>query len=178
MKNNRTKMLVICALFASLTALCAWIALPIGPVPISLATLAVMLCGQVLGWKYGVLSQAVYILLGLAGVPVFAGFRASSALMGPTAGYILGYLPCALVGGLSLPRLQKALWGRCLLLALGTLACYALGTVWFMHLTGRGLAESLSLCVLPFLPGDGAKIIVAALLSPRLRKALSSLRLF
>ena len=172
MKKMTTRMLVSCALFAALTAVCAWIAIPIGPVPISLATFAVMMCGLLLGWKYGVIAIAVYILLGLAGVPVFANFKAASALMGPTGGYIIGYLPYALLAGLAVPRLQEKFFGRCVLLVLGTIACYALGTGWFMHATGRTLGESMGLCVLPFLPGDAAKILLSAFLAPRLRKAL------
>ena len=172
MKKMTTRMLVFCALFAALTAVCAWIAIPIGPVPISLATFAVMMCGLLLGWKYGVIAIAVYILLGLAGVPVFANFKAASALMGPTGGYIIGYLPYALLAGLAVPRLQEKFFGRCVLLVLGTIACYALGTGWFMHATGRTLGESMGLCVLPFLPGDATKILLSAFLAPRLRKAL------
>ena len=172
MKKMTTRMLVFCALFAALTAVCAWIAIPIGPVPISLATFAVMMCGLLLGWKYGVIAIAVYILLGLAGVPVFANFKAASALMGPTGGYIIGYLPYALLAGLAVPRLQEKFFGRCVLLVLGTIACYFLGTAWFIHATGRSLAESIGLCVLPFLPGDAAKILLSAFLAPRLRKAL------
>lgn len=174
MKSMTTRMLVYCAVFAALIAVCAWIAIPIGPVPISLATFAVMMCGLVLGWKYGVIAVAVYILLGLAGAPVFAGFKAASALMGPTGGYIVGYLPYALLAGLPLPRLQESFPGRCLLLALGTIACYALGTGWFMASTGRTLCESMGLCVIPFLPGDAAKILLCAFLAPRLRKALKT----
>lgn len=165
-------MLVFCALFAALTAVCAWIALPIGPVPISLATFAVMMCGLILGWKYGTIAIAVYILLGLVGVPVFANFKAASALMGPTGGYIVGYLPYAFLAGLAVPKLQEKFLGRCLLLLCGTVCCYTLGTAWFMHATGRGLAESMGLCVLPFLPGDAAKIALSAFLAPRLRKAI------
>ena len=172
MKHVNTRMLVFCALFAALTAVCAWIALPIGPVPISLSTFAVMMCGLILGWKYGVIAIAVYILLGLVGVPVFANFKAASALMGPTGGYIIGYLPYALLAGLAIPSLQEKFWGRCVLLVLGTIACYTLGTAWFMHSTGRTLGESMGLCVIPFLPGDAAKIILSALLAPRLRKAM------
>ena len=130
------------------------------------------MCGLLLGWKYGVIAIAVYILLGLAGVPVFANFKAASALMGPTGGYIIGYLPYALLAGLAVPRLQEKFFGRCVLLVLGTIACYALGTGWFMHATGRTLGESMGLCVLPFLPGDAAKILLSAFLAPRLRKAL------
>lgn len=172
MKNTNTRMLVFCALFAALTAVCAQLAIPVGPVPISLATFAVMMCGLLLGWKYGLISIAVYILLGIVGVPVFANFKAGAALMGPTGGYIIGYLPYAALAGLAVPALQRPFWGRCMLLVLGTIACYFLGTAWFIHATGRSLAESMGLCVLPFLPGDAAKILLSAALAPRLRKAL------
>lgn len=172
MKTSRIETLVYCALFAALTAVFAQIVIPIQPVPISLATFAVMMCGLLLGWKYGALAVIVYILLGLVGVPVFAGFKnGAAALAGPTAGYIIGYIPYALLAGLAFPRFEKNFRGRCLLLAAGAVILYLLGTAWFMIQSGRGLWDSLSLCVLPFLPGDAAKIVLAALLAPRLRKA-------
>ena len=177
MQHTTPRSLAYCALFAALITVCTWIAIPIGPVPVSLGTFAVMLAGLLLGWKYGALAVAVYILLGLAGVPVFTNFRAASALVGPTGGYIVGYLPYAMLAGLPVPKLPRSFAGRCALLVCGTICCYAPGTAWFMHVTGRTLAESLGLCVLPFLPGDAAKIILSALLAPRLRKALK-LRFF
>ena len=171
MKNVRV--LVFCALFAALTAVCAQLAVPLNPVPISLCTFAVMLCGLLLGWKYGGIAILVYILLGAVGAPVFAGLKGGlAALTGPTGGYIIGYLPYAVLAGLNIPKWQDKLWGRCALLLLGTLVCYVLGTAWFMSLSGRALADSLSLCVLPFLPGDAVKIILSALLAPRLRQAM------
>ena len=174
MKNSNVRKMVFCALFAALIVVFAQLQIPLpGLVPISLATFGVMMAGLLLGWKYGLLAVAVYILLGAVGVPVFAGFKGGvSALLGPTGGYIIGYLPYAALAGLNLRKVQGSFWGRCGLLVLGTLACYILGTAWFMHVTGRTLAESLSLCVLPFLPGDAAKILLASFLAPRLRKAL------
>lgn len=173
MKTTDTRGLVFCALFTALIVLLSQLQLPIGPVPVSLATLGVMLCGLLLGWRYGALAVGAYILLGAVGVPVFAGFQGGAGrLLGPTGGYIIGYLFYALIAGLNIPRLQERFWGRCVLLLLGTAVCYGLGTAWFMHMSGRTLAESLSLCVLPFLPGDAAKIALAAFLAPRLRKAL------
>lgn len=174
MKDKKIRMLVFTALFATLIVVFAQLQIPMpGLVPISLATFGVMMCGLVLGWRWGALAVAVYILLGAVGVPVFAGFKGGvSALLGPTGGYIIGYLPYAALAGLAIPSLQEKYWGRCVLLALGTGVCYALGTAWFMHATGRTLAESMGLCVLPFLPGDAAKIILSALLAPRLRKAM------
>lgn len=173
MKKGDTRRLVFCALFTALIAVFSQLQLPVGPVPVSLATLGVMLCGLLLGWRYGVLAVGAYILLGAVGVPVFAGFQGGAGrLLGPTGGYIVGYLFYALLAGLNLPRLQERFWGRCVLLLLGTAVCYGLGTAWFVHISGRTLAESLSLCVVPFLPGDAAKILLAAFLTPRLRKAM------
>ncbi len=174
MKNSSVRKLVFCALFAALIAVFAQLQIPLpGLVPISLATFGVMMAGLLLGWQYGALAVLVYVLLGAVGAPVFAGLKGGvSALMGPTGGYIVGYLPYALLAGLPAKKLQGSFWGRCALLALGTLACYGLGTAWFIHVTGKTLGASLSLCVLPFLPGDAGKILLSSFLTPRLRKAM------
>ncbi len=173
MNAINTRRMVYCALFAALIAVFAQIQIPVGPVPISLATFGVMMCGLLLGWKWGAVSVMVYILLGAVGVPVFAGFKGgAAALTGPTGGYIIGYLPYAALAGLGVAAWQEKFGGRCALLVLGTVACYTLGTAWFMYQSGRDLADSLYLCVLPFLPGDAAKIALAAALAPRLRKAI------
>ena len=175
MRSN-TRNIVYCALFAALIVVFAQVQIPLpGLVPISLATFAVMMAGLLLGWKYGLLAVAVYVLLGAVGVPVFAGFKGGlGALTGPTGGYIIGYLPYAALAGLQNKKLQDSFWGRLGLLALGTLACYTLGTAWFAHATGRTLGESMGLCVLPFLPGDAVKIALASFLAPRLRKAMKN----
>ena len=173
MNGRNTRRMVYCALFAALIAVFAQIQIPMAPVPVSLATFGVMLCGLLLGWKWGAVTIAVYILLGAVGAPVFAGFRGGAAtLAGPTGGYIIGYLPYAVLAGLGVAAWQEKYGGRCVLLILGTIACYALGTGWFMIQSGRSLADSLTLCVLPFLPGDAAKIALASFLAPRLRKAM------
>ena len=180
MKNTVTRKLIYCALLAALTAVCAWLVIPIGPVPISLSTFAVMLCGLLLGWKYGVIAVAVYILLGLAGVPVFTGFRAASALLGPTGGYIIGYIAAAFIIGLLIEKLVpassservKELLIYAVAMIAGLFVCYLLGTLWFMIITHTGAWAALVSCVFPFLPGDGLKIIAGALLVRRLRMLL------
>ncbi len=175
MQKRHVRDLVYCALFAALIAVFAQLSIPIDPVPISLATFAVMMCGLLLGWKGGLAAVAVYILLGAAGAPVFAGLKnGAAALAGPTAGYIFGYLPYAALAGLPIKRWQENFGLRCVLCLFGTLACYALGTGCFMIQSGRGLWDSLGLCVLPFLPGDGAKILLSSFLAPRLRKAMKA----
>ena len=175
MNGWNVRRMVHCALFAALIAVFSQIQIPMTPVPISLATFSVMMCGLLLGWKWGGITVAVYILLGAVGAPVFAGFKSgAAALMGPTGGYIIGYLPYAMLSGLAIGAWQEKFGGRCALLILGTIVCYALGTGWFIIQSGRSLADSLSLCVLPFLPGDAVKIALAAYLAPRLRKAINS----
>lgn len=176
MKTFPVGKMVYCALFAALIVVFAQIQVPLpGMVPISLATFGVMMAGLLLGWKYGLLAVVVYVLLGAAGAPVFAGFKGGlAALTGPTGGYIIGYLPYAVLAGLPVKKLQDAFWGRLILLLLGTLACYTLGTAWFMHATGRTLGESMGLCVLPFLPGDALKMALSSFLTPRLRKEIKN----
>ena len=164
--------MVFCALFAAVTAVLSQISVPIGPVPLSLGTLGVMLCGMALGTRNGGIAVGCYILLGLAGVPVFAGFRGGvSVLAGPTGGYIVGYLPCALLCGLA-AKGSASFRLRCLLGLAGAAVYYVLGTAFFMFSTGSTLWASLTACVLPFLPGDAAKILLSAWISPRLQKAM------
>jgi len=168
-----TKKLILCALFAALTAVCAIIAvpLPFTPVPISLATLAVFLAGGLLGAKYGVISQVVYVILGAIGLPVFANFTGGiGVITGPTGGYIIGFIAAAWITGLIVTKTSgKFLWNIVAMIA-GLALCYALGTIWFIYLTKTGLAAALLMCVVPFLIGDALKIIAASILVNRLRK--------
>ena len=172
MKKFGVQDMVFCALFAAVTAVLAQVSVPIGPVPITLGTLGIMLCGMALGVRNGGVAVGCYLLLGLVGVPVFAGFRGGVAVLaGPTGGYLVGYLPCALLCGLAAKR-ECAFPKRCLLGAGGAAVYYVLGTAFFMVSTGSTLWASLTACVLPFLPGDAAKIILSASLSPRLQKVM------
>lgn len=169
-----TKALAMCALFAALTAICSQFQIAIPMVPINFALFAVHLAGALLGPKYGFISMTVYALLGLIGAPVFSGFTSGpGVLFGKTGGYILGYILCALIVGVLSRR-----WGfrfplLCAAMAIGVFVCYFFGTVWFMAVAGLDLFTSLGYCVLPFLPGDAVKILLAAGLAGKLRGPLS-----
>ena len=183
MKENRTYILTLTAMFAALTAAASWITVPVPltPIPINLGTLAVTLAGALLGYRYGTLSVLIYILLGAAGVPVFAGFTGGVGhIAGPTGGYIIGYLTSAFICGLIMEALcakkrdrKRLITAVALGSVLGTASCYALGTVWFMILTGNGIVSSLSMCVIPFLPGDAIKTAAAVFLVTALDHAVS-----
>lgn len=171
-----TQRIVLAALFAALMAVCSQIQIPLPMVPINLALFAVHLCGALLGAKWGALSISAYVLLGLVGVPVYAGFASGpAALFGKTGGYILGYILSAFLVGLLSRRIGFTFKGLCLSMLVGVVACYAFGTVWFMAVTGLNLMTSLAYCVIPFLPGDAVKIVLAALLALRLKKPLQAL---
>lgn len=167
-----TKKMILYGFFAALTAVCSMISIPLpfSPVPINLATLSVFLAGGLLGAKGGAVSQGVYVLLGAIGLPVFHSFTGGlSIITGPTGGYLVGYIVAAFLIGL----LAKAKSPSALLLGLpfvvGLLACYVLGTAWFMFVTDTGFVSALLLCVVPFLPGDALKILVAIPLVLRLQ---------
>ena len=178
-----TKKLVLCAVCAALTCVLAPIAVPVtGLVPVTLATFAVMLSGVLLGGRLGALSQVIYLVIGAVGVPVCAGYTpALPRLLGPTGGYLVGYIPLAFLCGAIYRR-----WGRnargvkkyAAMLAgtlIGTAALYAFGTVWFCILNHTGVLEALGICVVPFLPGDALKIAAVMLLAPQLERAVGKL---
>ena len=174
-KKNRlsVKDMAFVAMFAALIAVCSMISIPIGEVPVTLQTFGVCLSAATLGRRRGVLSVLIYILIGAAGIPVFAGFKGGfGVLAGPTGGYIVGFLLTALIIGTAADK-----WGRKVLpltpaMVIGVLLCYAVGTAWFILVTKMHLGESLLLCVVPFLIPDVVKIAAAAILSVQLSKAV------
>ncbi len=152
-----------------LIALSAQIAvpLPFSPVPVTGQTLAVLLVGALLGSRRGSLAVLVYIAQGMAGLPVFAGGAAGPArLLGPTGGYLVGFVAAAYLVGL----LAERGWDRrvsttAAAMALGNVVIYAVGALWLAVFVG-GLVPALTAGVMPFIPGDLVKIAIAALLLP------------
>lgn len=173
MINTKTRDLIRIALFTALTAVLSQISIPLPftPVPVNMATFAFFLAGSVLGAKNGAISQMVYLLIGVIGLPVFAGFNSGIGIViGPSGGYIVGYIVGAYVIGLILQvKKQRYIFA----FSLGLLVCYSIGTAWFMFSTKIGFVSSLTMCVIPFIPGDIIKILVAALVAKRLNKALT-----
>ena len=175
-KTNLLK-LVYVAMFAAIITICAQIQIPTA-VPFTLQTLGVFVASAMLGWKRGTLSVAVYILLGLIGVPVFAGFSGGAGvLFGLTGGYIIGFLFTAFIVGFMCNKLGRKLWVLALSMALGLLACYVFGTVWFMLIYNYtmgsiSLVSALGMCVVPFLLFDAIKIAAAVVLVNRLDKVV------
>ena len=163
-------------MFAALTAVLSQIAIPLPftPVPINLATLSVLASGAILGAKTGAMSQIVYMILGIVGIPVFAQMTTGiGIILGPTGGYIIGYVAAAFVTGFITDRYSTTFIAYPTAMVLGTVACYTFGTVWFMAVTGNSFVQSLAMCVIPFIPGDVLKIIATSLLANRLKPILS-----
>ena len=152
-------------------------AIPISPVPISLASMAVYLAVTVLGMKLGTLSCLFYLLLGLVGLPVFSGGSAGAAkLFGPTGGYLVGYLFLALIAGAFVGRYTENKWKSiafaALGMVLGTMVLYALGTAWLAYSAGMDFQAALWAGVIPFIPGDLVKMVIAVLLGSAVRGRL------
>lgn len=170
MKSNDIMRLTIVPMFAALTAVLSQITIPFAPVPFNLALFSVFLSAGVLGAKNSAIGQIIYILLGAIGLPVFASFQGGlQSLVGPTGGYILGYVICAFVTGLLMYNLRDLFIFRVISMIIGLVCCYALGTAWFIFTTKTKIWLALTMCVFPFFIGDILKIIFAAILIPKIR---------
>ena len=168
--KSRTYSLILVALFAALTAVLSQIAIPTPwEVPISLGNLAGFLAVGLLSWKEAVASQAVWVLLGVVGAPVFSRLGSFSRLVG----YIIGYIVSALAAGLLLSRIGYRFWKMVLALGVGLILCYLFGTVWYVVVMKQtSFWAALLTCVLPYIPFDAVKIVLTALLSQKLRSRL------
>ena len=175
----RTKQMVLIALMTAVTCVLGplSIPLPFSPVPISLTTFAIFLAIFVLGMKNGTISFIIYLLLGAVGVPVFSSFRGGfQVLAGPTGGYLIGFIFLALIMGFALDHFDRKLVPTIIGMIIGMAVCYAFGTVWLAKLLSLSFKEGLMMGVIPYLPGDAAKIIIAAIVGPNLYGATQKIR--
>lgn len=167
MKNVRK--MVLCSLFASLTAVCAWISIPVPPISFTMQTFAVFLALGILGGKWGTVSILLYLLLGIVGLPVFTGFRGGAgALLDATGGFLWGFL----AAGLCYWLLEKL--GKLPAMILAMLVCYACGCWWFTIYAGNaGFGSAVMVCVVPYLIPDAIKIGLAYTMSRRIARHIN-----
>ena len=175
----RTKQMVLIALMTAVTCVLGplSIPLPFSPVPISLTNFAIFLAIFVLGMKSGTISFIIYLLLGAIGVPVFSSFRGGlQVLAGPTGGYLIGFIFLALIMGFALDHFDRKLVPTIIGMIIGMAVCSAFGTVWLAKLLSLSFKEGLMMGVIPYLAGDAAKIIIAAIVGPKLYGATQKIR--
>jgi len=170
----KVKSMALCGLFTAVLAICAWISVPMGDSVITLQTFGIFLTLGLLGGKRGTLAILVYLLLGAVGAPVFSGFRGGlGALLGTTGGYIFGFMLTSLIYWLITSTKDTPLT-RLLAIVLGLLLCYACGSYWYMsqYLSAGSVTLGLVLlnCVVPYLIPDAVKLILAWLLTGKLKR--------
>lgn len=173
--NFSVKQLALVGLMAAVICILAPFSLPIpiSPVPISLGFLAIYFVLTVLGLKLGFISVVIYILLGLVGLPVFTGFTGGPGkLFGPTGGYIIGYLFMALICGFFIDKWDNRLLPSILGMIMGTAVCYLFGSIWLAYQASYTLPQALWAGVIPYIPGDLVKLILAMTLGRQVRRRL------
>jgi biotin transport system substrate-specific component len=159
----KTREIVLCGLFAGLTATTALfiIPLPFSPVPITLQLIFTFLAGALLGRKLGFISQLIYLFMGAIGLPVFAGgIGGFGALVGPTAGYLYGFCIAAYLAGFG----KKTFSQKFIYFSLGLLCIYSTGIIGLIINTSIDLPRAIAIGVTPFIPGDLFKVILASYL--------------
>lgn len=171
MKN--TKQLILIALFAAIICISSFISIPIGAVPISLQSLAIMITGLCLKPKEAASSVLVYILLGVVGIPVFAGAKSGvGVLVGPTGGYIVGFL----VGAFVISKfVEKKFTPQTAALGLvlgGLVVVYSIGVCWLSYQTNMPFEKAFKVGMLIFIPGDLFKMAIAYVISSKIRKQI------
>ena len=172
MKNEMVSLrgMIYASMFGAGTAIGAYIMIPLPPVPITLQTLFVSLAAALLGGRLGALSQFVYLLLGMIGLPVFHGGKGGmGVLLGPTGGYLFGFIAAAyVIGKLIEIRENPGFIWILFAMVVGTIIIYLLGVTQLSLIAKLSFYKSISAGVLPFLIGDAVKIIAAALITLRL----------
>jgi biotin transport system substrate-specific component len=176
MSVEKLRRMVLASLMAALTAVGAYIHVPIGPVPIVLSTLFVILTGLLLGSRWGLASMALYLLVGAIGIPIFAGGKGGFAhFLGPTGGYLIGYLVSAWITGLISERANRSLIRDVIAAVIGSLILYGCGVPWLKIVTEMSWSRAFLMGMIPFLIGDAIKVFVAVVLTRSARPMLNRL---
>jgi len=183
---SRTRNIVLISLTVALTTVGAYLRVPVGPVPVSLQTLFVLLTGALLGPWLGAGAMAAYIALGLTGLPLFTGGGGPQYVLSPTFGFLLSFPVSAMVVGAVLklrsPTANRSMKHRILAMALGTAVIYAIGVPWLglnlLFVQGKrvGIQALFMMGMVPFLPGDIVKIFLASWLVGPLERTLTQIR--
>ena len=185
-QKNKTYNIVLIAVSSALIAICSWISITIGPVPFTLQTMAIFAVLMTIGDARGSIAVVIYLLLGLVGVPVFAGFKGGPAsFLGPTGGFLVGFAVASLVWilleKLLRDKMSSSMVKRIVYGVINAVICevvmYTIGVIWFIVVYGQqtgpiGLGAVLSMCVVPFIVPDIVKIAVAVVIGERAGKLI------
>jgi len=165
------RQMTLISLFAALTAVGGFISIPLYPVPLTLQTLFTLLAAMILGSVMGASSQIIYVLLGVIGLPVFAGFKAGvGILFGPTGGFLFGFIISAyIIGKIVELKKEKNIFYYFLAGIIGTIILYIIGITQLSLVTGIGIKKAITVGMLPFLPGDILKIIAASFIARKFK---------
>ena len=172
------KRMSLIAMMTCLLIICSWLTIP-AAVPFTMQTFAVFCSLILLGGKSGLTSLVLYIFMGIVGIPVFSGFQGGIGhLVGPTGGYIVGLIAAAVFYCLMESLFTKSKKIQLVALIGGLLICYLFGTLWFQVFFGiRGVSYSaykiISICVIPYIIPDIVKLILALIISKKVRKVIS-----
>jgi biotin transport system substrate-specific component len=173
-KKMSVKGMVYAVLFGSLTAVGAFIVIPLPPVPVTAQTFFLNICAVLLGGSLGALSQFIYLMLGIVGFPVFAGGKAGiGVIFGPTGGYLLGFILAAFVTG-KIAEVKKGagIFWYIMAMLWGMLIIYFIGSLWLAATARITLNKALVIGALPFIPGDIIKILLAAIIAVRVKNRI------
>jgi biotin transport system substrate-specific component len=169
--SEQLRLTVHASLLAALIAAGAFISVPIGPVPIVLQNMFVLLAGLLLGSRWGLAAVGIYLLAGACGLPVFAGGTGGiGRFAGPTGGYLIGYLPAVFIVGL-LSKYEKTVLDI-IGMILGTFIIYSVGVIWLQWITDMALSNALAVGMYPFLIGDALKIAAAVTIAKAIRPVI------
>lgn len=168
-----SKKITYVALTTAILCVLAPISIPIGVIPISLATLVIFTMSACLGFKIVTTSTIVYVCLGLVGLPVFSMFQGGfSVLVGSSGGYIIGYIFASFIIGFITEKTNKT-YMYILSMLIGLICCYLFGTLWYSYLTSIKFVIALKVTVLPFLIIDFIKIALSVFLAKTIRKRIA-----
>ncbi len=178
--QNKSKVVLMTTIALSTAIICILgplsITIPISPVPIAPCMFGIYIAAYVLGSKWGTASTALYLLIGLIGIPVFSAFSGGPGkLFGPTGGYLIGYIPVAFLSGLFIEKFENKIYLHVIGMLIGLTICYGLGTAWLAVQAHLSLPAALGAGVIPFIPTDIVKIVLAVIVGVPLRKAVKKM---